>query len=334
MSSSQRAVLWTVLCAFLAAGQTAERVFPFKRTEAPQHLQEIATAIRAVAVVQELRADLERRTLTVRGSEDQLALSEWLFHQLDVTPPATPGDAVREFRTAPAADGVTRVFFLAPDRTPQRLQEVATLVRSIGEIRRLFTYSRLNAVILRGTPAQIALGDWMIRDLERPPDSARHYSMLYPYQEPGAAPDYVRIYYPHQNDTVQSVQETATLVRSLGELRRLFTLSGPPAIAVRGTSGQLALAAWMFDELNAPATPRQDSDVYPYREGGTMEDTVRVFYLKNTATVAGFQESAVSIRKATGIRRLFTHNGTRALAVRGTAAQVTHAEQLLKQRRR
>jgi len=45
---------------------------------------------------------------------------------------------------------------------------MATDVRSIGNIRRLFTYNLSNALIMRGTAAEMALADWLVKELDQP----------------------------------------------------------------------------------------------------------------------------------------------------------------------
>jgi len=61
-----------------------------------------------------------------------------------------------------------RVFFLAQADTPQRLQEIAVLVRSTTGLRRLFTYNALSAVVARGTPDQIAWAERLIKERDKP----------------------------------------------------------------------------------------------------------------------------------------------------------------------
>ena len=50
----------------------------------------------------------------------------------------------------------------------QELQEIATTVRSIAEIRRAFTYNALNAIMVRGTADKVALAEKLISDLDKP----------------------------------------------------------------------------------------------------------------------------------------------------------------------
>jgi hypothetical protein len=59
-------------------------------------------------------------------------------------------------------------------------------------------------------------------------------------------------------------------------------------------------------------------------------NVVRIFYLTHTATVEDFQTIATQIRKETSIRRVYTYNAPRALALRGTANQMAIAEHMIK----
>ncbi len=65
-------------------------------------------------------------------------------------------------------DYVVKTFYLANTTTVQELQEIATAVRSVTEIRRLFTYNGQNAILIRGTVDQVALAEKLIADLDKP----------------------------------------------------------------------------------------------------------------------------------------------------------------------
>ena len=65
-------------------------------------------------------------------------------------------------------DMVVQVFYLKNVTKVQELQEIATAVRSVTDIRRLFTYNAQNAVLVRGTRDQVALAEKLIRDLDKP----------------------------------------------------------------------------------------------------------------------------------------------------------------------
>ena len=100
----------------------------------------------------------------MRGTADQIAIAEWLFNDLDKQS-QNPG--THELRLPGGGDDVVRVFYLTHAGTPQRLQEIATEVRSMAEIRRLFIYKAPSAMALRGTAGQIALADRLIQERDR-----------------------------------------------------------------------------------------------------------------------------------------------------------------------
>src|SRR6185503_8416964 len=63
---------------------------------------------------------------------------------------------------------VMKVFYLNNVNTPQELQEIATNVRSICDIRRLFTYNAQMAIIVRAEADRVALAEKLIADLDKP----------------------------------------------------------------------------------------------------------------------------------------------------------------------
>ena len=65
-------------------------------------------------------------------------------------------------------DNVVRVFYLTNLTTAQELQEVSTTIRTVADIKKVFQYSAMNAIIVRGTPDQIMLAEKLVHDLDKP----------------------------------------------------------------------------------------------------------------------------------------------------------------------
>ncbi len=65
-------------------------------------------------------------------------------------------------------DFVVKVFYLQNVTQPQDLQELATNIRAITDIRRVFTSNAQNAIIVRGSADAVALAEKLIHDLDRP----------------------------------------------------------------------------------------------------------------------------------------------------------------------
>jgi general secretion pathway protein D len=65
-------------------------------------------------------------------------------------------------------DEVVKVFYVTNVTSVQEFQEIATTIRTVAEIRRVFTYNAQKALIVRGTADQVALTEKLIHDLDKP----------------------------------------------------------------------------------------------------------------------------------------------------------------------
>jgi len=320
------------------AQSTTERVFHFAHTRIEQGTREIATAIRVIAGAQDVSADFSAGTLSVHGTADQLELAEWLFLGMDRSVPVSLDSAVHEYRLRDGLDNVVRLFYLNRGQTVKDFQEFATLVRTIAEIRRIYPISETKILAIRGTADQISMADYFTNELEKSAAAPHPHSVTPEYLLPAVPSprpneNATRILFVANTPTIQDFQDLATLIRNIAQIRRVFTYNSPKAIAIRGSSDQLAFAEWLFDEVDQPrnAESSHASAPYNYPDSTSTDNAVRVFYLHHTATVQDFQKIAVTIRTATGVRRLFAYNSTRALVLRGTLDQIEEAQRLLTQ---
>ncbi len=314
------------------ADANASRVFHLHHIDKEKDLNEFATMVRTIADIRDERTDAAQKSMSVSGTPVQIAIAEWMFIELDRQ--TLPEFETKEFKVPNKEDDSVRVFFLPNTATIQEFQEVATAVRTIAEIRRVFTFNTPRALAVRGTADQIAATDWMIRELDQPAGAKRTDSPVHEIVDD--APKYkateVRVFYLPFASTVQQFQEAATMIRTIAEIRRVFTYNTPKAMIVRGDADQMALAAWMIHELAKPVAENASATyTYPdiFHDG---ENIVRLFYVKDTPTVKSFLEIAAQVRMTTKMRRVFTYNETRAMAVRGTAAQLALTEQMLHDR--
>jgi general secretion pathway protein D len=65
-------------------------------------------------------------------------------------------------------DQVVKVFYVTNATTVQEFQEIATAIRTVADIRRVYTYNAQKAMVVRGTVDQVALAEKLIRDLDKP----------------------------------------------------------------------------------------------------------------------------------------------------------------------
>lgn len=322
-----------------------EQVFHLtSSTAATQDLNQIATMIRSIAEIKQVSVDPNLRNFSVRGTAEQISLARWMFNELDQIAgrPARPDLAQRsdpgEFRLSGADDNVVRIFYVPNTATVQDFQEVATMMRSIGEIRRVFTYNTCRAIAVRGTDEQIALAAWMLDELDKHAQPPANSNNAESSQFRMSGGDVAQILYLTHTATVQNFQEAATLIRTMAQILRVFTWNAPRALALRATPDRIALAEWLFHELDQAATrPRGasqqrklESREYPGPAPGG--ETVRLFYLGDACNPKQLQQLVSVVRGETNIRWAFAYNALSAVAFRGTPAQVAMAEQLLKER--
>jgi hypothetical protein len=311
-----------------AMAQSPEKVLRFAHTSSEQNRMEVATVVRAIAEVK-LWADAEARTMKIEGSPEQIAAAEWVFLELDRPAGAPAPDSARVYKMPdPKNEGHIRVFALAQTLSVQNVQELATAVRAIAEVRRLFTYSEPRIIVVRGTEEQVAAADWLLQQLDTPAKPGFAVPRERPMTD-ARGEGYFRIFYPRSVQTVQQLQELATCTRALVEIRRLFTYSRKAAIIARGTEEELKLAEWLLGELDQK--PRAEYAASPQYvvPDAVAEGFVKVFFVPHAKSVAGLQKLAVEVRTAAQVRRLFTYNAPSAICVRGTAHQIARSEELL-----
>jgi hypothetical protein len=210
------------------------------------------------------------------------------------------------------------------------MQEVATLVRTIADIADVNVDAGSKTLSLAATPDKLRLAQWLFSQLDT---SAAPAGAKLEYQMPEGDENIVQIFFLHNMATVQNFQEVATAVRTVADIRRVFTYNEPRAMVVRGTEDQIALAEWLVGQMDLPTVtkPWGPRD-YRMAKGFQFNDSaVRVFYLAHTATPKDFQGIASMVRNIATIRRVFTYNELRAMVVRGAPEQIELADFLVTQ---
>lgn len=256
-----------VLFASAAAGQEPaerriERTSYLTHIAAAQDFQELATVVRSIGDIREVRVDIAQKTLALGGTVEQAALAEWLVSELDkptgaqssIAPGANP--LPHEYRMPGSRDDVVRVFYVRHAGTPENLQELVTAVRSIGDIPRLFVYHAQEAVVLRGTAEQLALAEWLVHELDRPPaapspNPRNPHPVPHEYRIPGGDGEMVRAFYLFDAGP-QDLGKAAAAVRSATGVRAVFVNTAQRAVVMRGTAGQIAVAERLIQELDHP----------------------------------------------------------------------------------
>ena len=63
---------------------------------------------------------------------------------------------------------VVKTFYLTNVATPQEMQEIMTAIRGLTDLRRMFPVNSMNALVIRGSEAKMALAEKVINDVDKP----------------------------------------------------------------------------------------------------------------------------------------------------------------------
>jgi hypothetical protein len=284
-------------------------------------LELINIGVRTVTDIKVATVDAAARTLTLGGTAAQVELSEWLFRELDGAGPAR-GHAAKA-TSFPDARGETavRVLYFGHAGSINEIQETATLMRTISDIRRLVVVAPRMAVVLRGTPEQADLAAWMFEQVDRAgtPGSRERY------QVPNEREGVVRLFTLAHAKEDTAVQELSTAVRTLVGVRRLYPRPGGGALAARGTIEEIEMAEWLIDRLDGPAdeVPAANAELAVRGSG----EILRLLYLPG-ATRDSLVQLAGRIQARTGVGRMFVYQARGVLGLRGSVEDVLAAERL------
>ena len=128
--------------------------------------------------------------------------------------------------------------------------------------------------------------------------------------------------------STENFQEIATAIHYVTDIPQANVDATEKSLSLRGTPGQIALAEWLFTNLDKPTSIRLDQKgaKHEYRVSDSADDVVRLFYLTNPDVPRGVQEIVTAVRSLTTIWKMITYNDLRAVVVRGTMDQINVAE--------
>jgi hypothetical protein len=241
------------------------RVIHLAPGDTPQASQEMVNLLRSILEIQRSSTCNPTKSLILRGTSDQIAVSQWIVNALDQPASArTPGPAglsntYTEVRTPPnpaaaayiAARNAVRIFFTNTPN-PQASQEIVNSLRSIIEIQRVVTYNPAKAIVLRATPGEAAMAEWMIAELDKPGGSVPTATQgqtpaANQYPMPGSTEVAGIFYIPYVSSPV-ALQDAANQIRSTLQIQRVVACNLPQALTIRGTTDQLALAQKLIQD--------------------------------------------------------------------------------------
>jgi hypothetical protein len=320
-----------ILLAACAAFGQETKVFQFTHDQSPSDLYELATLLKGIVGIPQLSVDNVARTLTVKAPSPMIQLVGWLVQKLDVpadrVQPGLPGEY-----TSSAWDVVCPFMTAAP--TSDALENIATAVRTMGEMQQVFVYKSLKAVVLRtATSQQFSAAAWVVGLLDSPKDV------------PTPQPNELEL---SDGETLRAFELTHTpvspielcdLVHIVADAPRVLSYCDRNILMVRERTDKLALTAWLVNELDRPAIAQAvtgESLVAHEYPIALQDRKARVFYLPppppywNDAESGNYAlKAAAVVRMNSGTAHASGYTLANAVAVLGTPDELAMARNLL-----
>jgi hypothetical protein len=227
------------------------RLLYLTHPQTPSSLQDIVNALRTLPEMTKLFPYSPQNAVVMRGTDSEAAMTEWLFHQLDVPAGVQPvqNPATHQYVSPGAANDVVQVLFLAHPWGPQGVQQMTNTLRVIPQLTKVFPCMATGAVSLRGPAATVALAAWLFSQLHQVPQA----SSLSPrqFQMPGGADDVTQVFYLTPAITAEALKSIVTAIRTALNLP-VFPDDIWNAVTLRGTAAQIASADLLIKQINQP----------------------------------------------------------------------------------
>jgi hypothetical protein len=304
-----------------ATADTASGSYHFTTPQTEQSMQEVATVVKVVCSGAHTSFDIPTATLMFSGSAEGVALAEWVLPQIDK---ATGDGALHEYRL-PSGD-MARVVFVPNAGKPQGMQELVTVARTVADVQKIFTVSSNHAIVFRAPEWQILFTQWIIDQVnipegQKPDTTPREFTV--------GGPDFrgmghgARVNFLASMAKPQQMQELLTVLRTVGDVQKVFSYTSAHALVMRDGDTDLQRAEWLIQQLDLPAGHPAGTGTFTTSAG---DDVTRIFSVPN-ANPQWIQGAVKSMRSELNIKKAFSTTTTSPanVIVRGTADQMAAA---------
>jgi hypothetical protein len=144
------------------------RVMFFAADASARSVNEAAAAVRAMADVRRLMTYTAGAAIAFADREESSSLAAWLSRAFGSAPEPRPSEPLRYHYPDPIDDDTNvRMFYLRPDTTEEALNDVTAKLRRETFSRRILLVSGVRAIGFRGTAAQAALAEQIVKEARR-----------------------------------------------------------------------------------------------------------------------------------------------------------------------
>jgi hypothetical protein len=220
-----------------------------------------------------------------------------------------------------------RVFHLTNSTSAESLQDIVTTMRTVAQIQRVSADTNVAEITVKGTANQIALAEWLIPKLDVSPGSTPGPQS---YRIAGDNDDVVELFELTNASTMQTIQEVLTTLRTVADIGKVYQVSGPRIIMLRGNSSQIALAEFLIPLVDQPVQPRQNPTVHAFQMTGVPNEIAIVYGLAHAEKNLDLQQILTSLRTVLDIQKIYQVSAPRYLVMHDNANTIQMAEWLIR----
>jgi hypothetical protein len=137
------------------------RVFYVAHAKTVPAFQEIAKLLRETVLIRRVFTNNPHRAIIARGTPEEVAITEWLFDELDQPRTGSLSEPSREIRM-PSGRDFMRVFYLPGTGTTEEFQDVAAKVKAATWMVRAIAFNNRRALVVRGTADELAAAERIV----------------------------------------------------------------------------------------------------------------------------------------------------------------------------
>lgn len=311
-----------------AFAQDSERVFHFSTLNTPASFAEVMNIFRTIADLNKTVPDAASKAVTTSGSAAKLAIADWLAPRLDGATGTTP----EIYQVPGTADDVVGIIDASGAQTPAALQELINVLRTAADINRVFPFNPTKSIVVRAAGERVRLASWLVGQLLSPPASSPAEFLL-ASDFPRNPQKRIHLYILQKATSAAALQEMVNNLRTVADINRVFPFQQTHALVARGNDESIAICDWLVCALDkAPPGGGEASQHVQILSPYPTEGEERVLYLPAATSQAEVQQLINRIRTDTGMNRVWASDTAKAIALRGNAAQVAKAEQIVRDR--
>ena len=231
-----------------------------------------------------------------------------------------------------------RAFQFTKITDAQQMADVSKAIAAVGGFAAPAVDAEKRTLTAVGTAAQLTYAEWALAQLDVDPLAHPVHAVIGDHLLGGDPKDLVRIFRIANAANIQQFQEIGTIIRSLTEVKYLYSSWPTGSILVRGDSARLDLGQWIVERLDHPVAEidynRHDYDLpapLPGSRPGENLTRITAFRVANSTSTTEFLEIVTALRSIGEFRYVMSHGASGSFFIRSTAADADVASWLLQQ---